>query len=439
MSGSDALERTGDTNEPRRRRTWLKGERLSHGFWIYFLATLFFDAGFCIYFFLFNLYLLDLHFNEGFIGLLSGVSTVGVMLVMLPASVLVRRLGFRPVMVACYLASPLVHIARVFWVWPQVQIGLALLGGMTLGSNGVCYLPTVARLTTEKNRTAGFTLIFAASLASSAVGGLLCGFVSHWISRTGVKIQPIAMKQVILIASCFVAALAVVPAAILRVPAPQEPEKAGRLKPSLKQLLHHAPALVRPLLPVILWAVVLAAFFPFGNLYLANALHLSLARISVIFSIAQVVQLSMLSLTPIVMRKLGLPNGLLAVQTAAAFTLAVLACTRRENPAIVLFLLFNALQWMASPGLYDLAMTSTPNAQREYIAAAVLFCNSLVSALATPGAGALYTRFGYGPPMMGVALLALLIAALSRLLLRTRFSAEAAKEPPLPMPRFQPQ
>ena len=301
---------------------------------------------------------------------------------------------------------------------------------MALASGGVCYLPTVARLTTEKNRTIAYTLIFAASLASSAVGGLLCGSILHWISMAGIKVQPIAINQMILLASCFVAALAVIPALVLRVPPPQQNMQAVKNEPHVKRRLHVSPALIRALLPVTLWAIVLAAFFPFGNLYLARSLHLSLARISVIFSIAQIVQLAMLGLAPVILRRLGLPNGLLAIQIATGATLALLACTNRETPAVVLFLFFGALQWMASPGLYDLAMTSTPDAQREYATAALLFCNALVSALTTPIAGALYTRFDYRLPMIWIALLAFLIAALTRFLLRTPSISEGAEEQP---------
>lgn len=428
MNDALVMEGTSGASLWRSPRAWLNENQLSRGFWIYFLATLFYDAGFCIYFFLFNLYLLDLHFNERFIGLLSGVSTVGTMLVMFPAGMLVRRFGVRPVMIGCYLAAPLVHVARVLWVWPQAQVGLALLGGMALSSGGVCYLPTVARLTTEKNRTTAYTLILAASLASSAVGGLLCGTIPHWISLTGVRMQQVAIKQMILLASCFVAALAVIPAAVLRVPMPQEHAKVDEVTQRVRRLLQLTPALLLSLLPVTLWAVVLAAFFPFGNVYLAKVLHLSLTRISVIFSIAQMVQLAMLALTPVILRRLGLPNGLLVIQAATGATLAVLSCTHGESPAVALFLLFNALQWMANPGLYDLVMTSTPDAQREAVAATLLFCNALVSALTTPVAGALYTRFGYRGPMIGVAMLAFVVAALSRLLLGARVTSKAAEE-----------
>jgi len=53
------------------------GEKLSRSFWVFFAVAFFFDFGFSVYFFLFNLYLLDLHFNERAIGLVGGALTLG--------------------------------------------------------------------------------------------------------------------------------------------------------------------------------------------------------------------------------------------------------------------------------------------------------------------------------------------------------------------------
>ena len=44
---------------------WLQEKNLGYGYWVFFMAAFFFDAGFAIYVFLFNLYLLDLHSTSG--------------------------------------------------------------------------------------------------------------------------------------------------------------------------------------------------------------------------------------------------------------------------------------------------------------------------------------------------------------------------------------
>ncbi len=71
----------------------LTRKKLGRGFWVFFAVAFFFDLGFAVYFFLFNLYLLDLHFNERSIGLVGGALTLGSVVGTLPAGWLVRKLG----------------------------------------------------------------------------------------------------------------------------------------------------------------------------------------------------------------------------------------------------------------------------------------------------------------------------------------------------------
>ena len=78
---------------------------------------------------------------------------------------------------------------------------------------------------------------------------------------------------------------------------------------------------------------------------------------------------------------------------------------------------FSAAQWISSPGLYNLLMNETPEAERSPASAMTMFSNALLSSIATAAAGILLTRFGYAPVLLGIAGFALAIAALCRVLL----------------------
>ncbi len=73
---------------------WLQEKNLSKGYWIFFMAAFFFDAGFAIYYFLFNLYLLDLNFNERTMGLIGGAMTLGSSSELCPQVYWLERLGY---------------------------------------------------------------------------------------------------------------------------------------------------------------------------------------------------------------------------------------------------------------------------------------------------------------------------------------------------------
>jgi predicted MFS family arabinose efflux permease len=271
-------------------------------------------------------------------------------------------------------------------------------------------LPAIAGLTTEKNRSSAFSLIFSVSIGTSALGGLVCGYLPDWLRMAGYAMHGVEIKRWILIASCGIAALGLAPMAAFRMPpAPPEPQSREDGKRTHWQI---QPFLLRFLPAMALWAAVLASFTPFANVYLASDLHISLSRIGLIFSAAQILQLCVVLLSPLVLSRLGLVPGIVATQIATAVALACLAASQDARLAVALYLSFSALQWMSSPGLYNLLMSRTPERDRSAAAAMTLFCNALLQAGATALAGMLFTQFGYPRVLVGIAVLALLVALL---------------------------
>ncbi|HEY1648817.1 MAG TPA: MFS transporter [Terracidiphilus sp.] len=396
---------------------WLRNLKLSRDYWIFFSAAFFFDAGFSIYFFLFNLYLLDRGFNERAMGWIGGAATLGSLIGTLPAGIPVRRFGVRPMLVLLFLSAPLLNAARATWVWEPAQIGLAFLSGLAICTWGVCFLPAVARLTSDENRTAGFSLIFSVSVATSMLGGIVCGYLREWLAHAGIAMQPAEVKRLILLTSCAVVLFGLIPVLRLRIPAQPDVERVSDSKPKtsfFKQRLH--PFLVRFLPSMALWSAVLAAFTPFANIYLVRDLHVSMARIGLIFTAVQLVQFCMGLVTPSLFRKMGLMNGISATQAAAAVVLASLAAAHNQTLAIALYMTFSAAQWASSPGLYNLLMNEVPDAERSSAAAMTMFSNALSGSIATALAGTLFTRFGYPPVLWGLALTGFGVSLLFRFL-----------------------
>jgi MFS family permease len=410
---------------------WLRELNLSSGFWIFFNAAFFYDTGFAVYFFLFNLYLLDFDFNERAIGLINGALTLGLLVGTLPVGALGRKFGPRPVLLFCFTVAPLFGVARALWMWEPAQIALAFLAGLSMCTWTVTFLPAVSRLTTQANRTAAISLIFSVGVGSSALGGAICGYLPQWLAMAGFAMHLAAVKRLILLASSALVSVGVFAVLRLRMPpttepAPQQTQPAprawlrGSFRGSLRSSLRGFrldPFLWRFLLCMALWSAILAAFTPFANVYLSRDLHIPLTRIGLIFSVAQFLQLAVGLLVPVVMRALGMLNGIFATQLAAALTLAAMASARHQSLAVALYLSFSAAQWMSSPGLYSHLMNETPDAERSTAAAFTMFANSLVSAGATAAAGSLFTQFGYPRILVGIAASAAAVAILCRLLL----------------------
>jgi hypothetical protein len=226
----------------------------------------------------------------------------------------------------------------------------------------------------------------------------------------GYAMQASDVKRMILLGACGLASIGLIP--LLRLQNPEHESEHPAADETAKQPWKVSPFLLRFLPSMALWTAVLASFATFANVYLSRDLHISLARIGLIFSLARVVQLCVGLLTPLVFRVLGLLNGIVATQVATAVALICLAGTTNRTLAVALYLTFAAMQWMGSPGLYNLLMSKVPDRERSSASAMTMFCNALMQSGAIAGAGILFARFGYPRVLAGIAGMALIAALL---------------------------
>jgi MFS family permease len=397
---------------------WLQEKELGRDFWVFFTAAFFFDLGFAVYFFLMNLYLLDLHYNERVIGLVGGALSLGSVVGTLPAGLLSRRIGIRSLLIVCFATAPALGALRVVASGETAEIALAFLAGLAMCLWGVCFLPAVARFTTERSRASAFSLIFSVSIGTSTLGGVVCGYLPQWLRSAGLPMQPAEVKRLILLTACGVAALGLFSVVRLRLPPPQSgisSEDHVRNDASVRRR-RLDPFLLRFLPVMALWTAVLASFTPFANVYLSRDLQVPFSQIGLVFSAAQIIQFCAGLLTPLLFRALGLVDGIVATQLLAAVAIGCLAGTRNRHVAVALYLVFSAMQWMSSPGLYNLLMSRVPDERRSTAASMTLFCNAILQSAATAGAGVLLVRFGYPHVLGGIAVLAMVVAILFRTL-----------------------
>jgi MFS family permease len=404
-------------------RWWLATKNLGREFWTFFAASFFMDFGMSVYFFLFNFYLVDVGFTDKQLGLVTSAVAVGSMAGTIPAGLLAQRFGLRRTLLLCFATVSSVSALRVMVGSELIQLALGFIAGAALSIWAVCISPALAQLTTEENRSFGFSFVFSAGIGVAALGGVVGGGLPGWLSKAAPSVAVAHTNQTALLISCGIIALGILPLAQLRFRSAAAPEK--------KRLVHN-PFLLRFLPVIALWSLVTGAFSPFFNVYFSQYIGLPLQKIGVVFAVSQLSQVLAILFTPLIFRRFGLVTGIIYMQVATAVALGALASVRGASTAAFAYVIYMAFQWMSEPGMYTLLMNEMAPSERNGASALNFLVISLSQAFAAAVAGASFTRFGYPAVLSVTAVVALAAAALARLLLgksTLRISAAAGEVP----------
>ena len=361
--------------------------RFSADYWRLFAAAFCMDFGFSLFFFLFNIYLRDLNFNEGFIGQVMACLTIGNIVGTLPATILARRRGLRPLLIVTFLLAPVLCAARALIVWPLAQPALAFATGAALCGWPICLSPAIAALTNTENRASGFSIAFATGIGLGSFAGIAGGYVPEFLHSSILHYSIVAGIRIVLLLSCVIALLGVFP--LLHLSIAHHPAA-----PAERRRLFH-PYLWRFLPAFMLWNVATGSFPLFGSVFLQQGLGISLGKLGSVFSSSQLVQFGAVLLAPLVFRRIGIPGGVAAAQVGTALFLVLIASTRYAPFAVCFYLLYFGAQFMCSPGIYNLLMNNVPEEERSQASAVQNLAGALCQAGTAALTGACIVAYGY--------------------------------------------
>ena len=392
-------------------RWWWSSKELGKDFWAFYSASFCVGFGGFIFFLLYNLYLIDCGFSEKLVGWVASAMAVGSLAGTLPAGWMAHRFGLRNTLLLCFSLVPVLWALRILLVSPGIQLLLAFLSGAAMSIWAVSISPTLAQLTNEKNRPFAFSVVFSSGIGTGVLGGLVGGILPGWLGKALPSADPLRLMQLSLLVACIVIGLGLIP--VLRLRLTSSAPRDRKFYPRSRFLLRFLPAIAA-------WSLVTGSLGPFFNIYFSRYVHLPVARIGLIFSVAQLSQVAAILLSPIVYRRFGLIPGITYMMVATAAALGCLAAVPGAAAAAIVYSGYMAFQWMSEPGMYSLLMNEVSPEERSGASALNFFVISLSGAAAATLAGQGLAHFGY-PPVIGiVAGLALGAAILFRMLLRNR-------------------
>jgi len=382
----------------------LRAQAASFGrdYWIFLSAAFCMDLGFGLFFFLFNLYLADLHFNERVIGQIMACLTVGNLVGTIPAAWFARRKGVRPLLQFTFACTPLLCALRVLVPGVRAQLLLAFATGVALCGWPIGFSPTIARLTNEKNRALGFSIQFATGIGLGVAAGLAGGYLPQLLRATFNGMPLIGGIRAVLLLSCAVTLLGSLPLYLLRL----EPMATSVQKQA--RIFH--PFLLRFLPGFVLWSIVMGSFPMFGAVYLQNSLGIPLGKLGSVFSVSELMQFCAILLAPLLFRRVGTNKGIAIAQLGAACFLVLIGVSKSAFFAIGFYLLYFATQFMCEPGIYKMLMDSIPEAEQSNASAAQNICGAVCQAGTAAITGTCIVKFGYESVLLTDAVIAVLAA-----------------------------
>ena len=385
---------------------WWIGTQLGRDFLRFQAAAMLVTLGNYVFLLLYNLWLLDRGYRENVLGQIASAVTAGTIAGIIPAAALIRRLGLRRSLLIAFLGSAAVQALRTMgWGIPEL-VAPAFLQGVFFSVWAVAFSPVIASLTVERNRAFAFSLNCAVGMGLGVIGGTLGGHLPGLIQHVSAFGQAAEAKRLGLVIGAAAIALAAIPVSRLHLPA--LPARESKSYP-------HGRFITGFLIALCVWSLATGGFNPFFNTYFSTRVGMRVEHIGLIFSLAQLAQMFMVLMAPMVLQKMGYSKGIAAMQAATGVSLAVMAVSVSPVTAGIGFTAYMCFQYMSEPAILSMLMNRVAPGERSGASALYFLASSTAGGFAVLGAGFAITKLGYPILLASAALIAVASAMLFRM------------------------
>ncbi len=381
-----------------------------------FIANVLFGAGLFSHAFLYNFYLDGLRHSETVMGLAAAALTAGGVTALLPAGIVVDRLGTKIALLAATLFATCGLVAGALAIRPLIIYAAAFLAGAGTATWRVAVGPIIMQLTAAGMRTRAFSWNVALLVGSGAVWTAASGILPGWL-ETAVQLDPVnAIRGGLILGAIGTAVSAGLFALVgdRGRPARADPVLPG-VSRSPRRLLEGLaiPSTVAVLVVlVVVWMSAGGLVIPFFNIFFLRAHGLAVDRVGYILALSQALTAVVIFGSGEIATRLG-PRRTLAVwMFLFAPTLWGLAAASAVGLAIVLFLIQGLVPPATNPLIDQILLEQAPEKQRGAVSS---WRNGAtdVSGLAGASAGGLILERGSFDTLFGVAGAVALLGAAS--------------------------
>ena len=370
----------------------------------YLIGTLIFGAGMGVYRILFNFYLRSLGYDETFMGLLSTISSMTVLISALPMGYIADLLGRKFSLVISGLLIGIALITIV--IFPATGVFIAMNIVMGLGSclGGVVSGPFLMENSGEEERTYLFSISSGLRMAAFSVGEWVGGYLPTWFGGlfNVSAVSPSAYAWSIGVAGVM-ATFAVIPYLLLR--RNKAETEARSLYAPLAYAREHPGLLTKLLLPMLVTSIGAGLIMPFMNIFFSNVHNQPDPVIGTMFAWGAMAMGVGLILAPAFADRYGKIQVVVFSQLLSLPFLALLGFSPVFAVSALAFYVRLTLMNMSSPVYETFVMERVDADSRATVASLNSMVNSFGRAFSPVISGWMQVNYGFGPPFAGTMIL----------------------------------
>lgn len=357
----------------------------------YLLGSFLMGMNFEIFQLLLNLYLKELNFREGDIGLINAFRAMGMALMAIPASILFSRFHIRPLLLSGVVAFALFSVLLIATQQLWLLMGLSLMTGISWSLFRVFGGPFYMSNSTPIERTHLFSCSFAVLLLAGMVGSAGAGKLVTVIG--GMAGDIVIGYKLTLVIGVLIGTLAMFPFAMVTSQTPNS--QSTRISLNLRQLRTRGGFYSKLILVNFLIGIGAGLIIPFLNLYFKDRFHLAPDMIG-LFYLAVSAAMFFGTLTgPILSRRFGLVRAVVFTQLASIPFMLMLAYTYLLPLAFVAFVIRGGLMNLNAPLTSHLAMELSDEDERPLVNALLMISWTASWMIAVAIGGQLVERYGF--------------------------------------------
>jgi len=370
----------------------------------YLIGILIFGAGMGVYRILFNFYLRSLGYDETFMGLLSTISSMTVLISALPMGYIADILGRKFSLVISGLLIGIGLITIVLFPITVVFIAMNIVMGLGSCLAGVVSGPFLMENSGEEERTYLFSISSGLRMAAFSVGEWVGGYLPTWFGGLFdvSPVSPSAYAWSIGVAGV-AASFAVIPYLMLR--RNKAETEARSLYAPLAYAREHPRLLTKLLLPMLVTSIGAGLIMPFMNIFFRNVHNQPDPVIGTMFAWGAMAMGVGLILAPAFADRFGKIRVVVFSQLFSLPFLAMLGFSPVFGLSALAYYVRLTLMNMSSPVYETFVMERVDADSRATVASLNSMVNSFGRAFSPVVSGWMQVNYGFGPPFAGTMIL----------------------------------